>query len=270
MMNSEKDHSIGSDLSENKPPKSFYLLPNLITTGGLFAGFYAVIVASQGRFVAACVAVFVAGLLDGMDGRIARLTNTQSEFGVQYDSLADLVSFGVAPAMVMYFWGLDEWRAWGEVAGKVGWTAAFLYTACAALRLARFNTQVEVVDKSWFMGLASPAAAGLLVSAVWFFENHQLSAASLRVPTLLLTLLAAGLMVSEFRFYSFKKVPWIQRVPFVAVLLLLGLLAALMISPPHVLFGFFLLYALSAPCVWLWRMLGGRQADAHDDEAEDS
>lgn len=267
MMNSENDHSIGSDSSGKKPPKSFYLLPNLITTGGLFAGFYAVIVASQGRFVPACVAVFVAGLLDGMDGRIARLTNTQSEFGVQYDSLADLVSFGVAPAMVMYFWGLDEWRAWGEVAGKVGWTAAFLYTGCAALRLARFNTQVDVVDKSWFVGLASPAAAGLLVSSIWFFESHQMSAATLRVPALLLTLLAAGLMVSEFRFYSFKKVPWIQRVPFVALLLLLGLLTALVISPPHVLFGFFLLYALSAPLSWLWRLFAGsKMSDGFSDQ----
>src|SRR5688500_14539127 len=146
-----------------RPSRGIYLLPNLFTTGGLFAGFYAIIAASAGNYVDACIAVFVAGVLDGLDGRIARLTGTQSEFGMQYDSLADLVSFGMAPALVMYHWSLISLRLDGTVYGKLGWAGAFLYMACAALRLARFNTQVGVADKRWFIGLKSPSSAGLMV-----------------------------------------------------------------------------------------------------------
>ena len=145
--------------------RGIYLLPNLLTTGGLFGGFFAIIAASQGRFETACIAIFVAAVLDGLDGRVARLTNTQSEFGVQYDSLADLVSFGMAPALVMYHWALVGMKLDGVTAGKLGWLGAFLYAACAALRLARFNSQVGKVDKRWFIGLASPAAAGLMASS---------------------------------------------------------------------------------------------------------
>src|SRR5512141_94958 len=147
--------------------RGIYLLPNLFTTGGLFGGFFAIIAASQGRFEAACIAIFIAAILDGIDGRVARLTNTQTEFGVQYDSLADLVSFGMAPALVMYYWALSSLRLDGITPGKIGWLTAFLYAACAALRLARFNSQVAQVDKRWFIGLASPAAAGLMSSFVW-------------------------------------------------------------------------------------------------------
>jgi len=144
------------------PPRrrGIYLLPNLFTTGGLFGGFFAIIAASQGRYEAACVAIFISAILDGIDGRVARLTNTQSEFGVQYDSLADLVSFGMAPALVMYYWALSSLKLDGVSPGKLGWLAAFLYAACAALRLARFNSQVGTVDKRWFIGLPSPSAAG--------------------------------------------------------------------------------------------------------------
>jgi CDP-diacylglycerol--serine O-phosphatidyltransferase len=168
----------------DSPPRprgrGIYLLPNLLTTAGLFGGFFAIIAASQGRFEIACVAIFVAGVLDGLDGRVARLTNTQSEFGVQYDSLADLVSFGMAPALVMYHWSLVAMKLDGTTAGKLGWLGAFLYAACAALRLARFNSQVGQVDKRWFIGLASPAAAGLMASFVWTCTDLGLSGEDLR------------------------------------------------------------------------------------------
>src|SRR6185312_14495723 len=177
-----------TDTFPRKPlRRGIYLLPNLFTTGAMFAGFYAIVAAIRGAisqsgalvvpdqangfFVHAAIAVFVAALLDGMDGRVARLTGTQSEFGVQYDSLSDLVSFGLAPSLVMYTWSLQYLRDYGPVWSKVGWCAAFLYAACAALRLARFNTQVGVADKRYFQGLASPAAAGLCMSFVWTMEN---------------------------------------------------------------------------------------------------
>src|SRR5690606_29024527 len=167
--------------------RGIYLLPNLFTTGGLFGGFFAIIAASQGRFEAACVAIFIAAILDGLDGRVARMTNTQSEFGVQYDSLADLVSFGMAPALVMYHWALASLKLDGATLGRVGWLAAFLYAACAALRLARFNSQVAKVDKRWFIGLASPAAAGLMASFVWTFHDLDWSGDDLRYAALAVT-----------------------------------------------------------------------------------
>ncbi|MEE7561200.1 CDP-diacylglycerol--serine O-phosphatidyltransferase, partial [Xanthomonas sp. Kuri4-2] len=183
-------------MEEMRPPprsRTIYLLPNLFTTAGLFSGFYAIIAAANGQFVQASVAVFVAALMDGLDGRVARLTGTSSEFGVQYDSLADLVSFGMAPALVMYHWSLASLKFDGEAMGRVGWAAAFLYAACAALRLARFNTQVGVVDKRWFIGLASPAAAGLMMAFVWAFADGTLgwSGEELRYLALAVTLVAA-------------------------------------------------------------------------------
>ncbi|MBB1087988.1 CDP-diacylglycerol--serine O-phosphatidyltransferase [Lysobacter sp. SG-8] len=233
--------------------RGIYLLPNLFTTGGLFAGFYAIIAASQGHFDDACIAVFVAAILDGLDGRVARLTNTQSEFGVQYDSLADLISFGLAPAMVMYHWALVTMRLDGITAGKVGWIAAFLYAACAALRLARFNAQVGVVDKRWFIGLASPAAAGLLVSFVWTAEELGLTGEAMRYVALAVTVSAALLMVSGLRYSSFKGGPRHDRVPFLAIIVVLVVLVAIAIDPPTVLLVIGTLYALSGPAWWLWR-----------------
>jgi len=236
--------------------RGIYLLPNLFTTGGLFAGFFAIIAASQGRFGAACVAIFVAGILDGVDGRVARLTNTQSEFGTQYDSLADLVSFGMAPALVMYHWALLSMRLDGPTAGKVGWLAAFLYAACAALRLARFNSQVGQVDKRWFVGLASPAAAGLLASFVWTMHDSGLDGTANRYLALAVTVVAALLMVSRLRYSSFKgsgSGPRAERVPFVALLVAVVVLVALVIDPPRVLLAAAVLYALSGPLLWLRR-----------------
>jgi CDP-diacylglycerol--serine O-phosphatidyltransferase len=236
--------------------RGIYLLPNLFTTGGLFAGFFAIIAASQGRFEAACVAIFVAGILDGLDGRVARLTNTQSEFGVQYDSLADLVSFGMAPALVMYHWSLMAMKLDGVTLGKIGWLAAFLYAACAALRLARFNSQVASVDKRYFIGLASPAAAGLMASFVWTLHDLGWSGEELRFGALAMTVVAGLLMVSRIRYSSFKgsgSGPKSDRVPFVALLVVVAALIALWIDPPKTLLAVSLLYALSGPVLWLRR-----------------
>ncbi|MEN1943525.1 CDP-diacylglycerol--serine O-phosphatidyltransferase [Luteimonas sp. MJ293] len=241
----------------NRPrPRGIYLLPNLFTTGGLFAGFFAIIAASQGRFGPACLAIFVAAILDGLDGRVARLTNTQSEFGVQYDSLADLISFGMAPALVMYHWALLELRMDGVTLGRVGWLAAFLYAACAALRLARFNSQVSQVDKRWFVGLASPAAAGLMASFVWTAHSLGMGGYEMRFAAVAMTVVAGLLMVSRFRYSSFKgsgSGPRSDRVPFVALLGVVGVLIALWIDPPKTLLAASLLYALSGPVTWLWR-----------------
>ncbi|MFT4247789.1 MAG: CDP-diacylglycerol--serine O-phosphatidyltransferase [Pseudomonas sp.] len=238
--------------------RTIYLLPNLFTTAGLFSGFYAIISAANGDFVQASIAVFVAAVMDGLDGRVARLTGTSSEFGVQYDSLADLVSFGMAPALVMYHWSLSALKFDGSVMGRVGWAAAFLYAACAALRLARFNTQVGVVDKRWFIGLASPAAAGLMMSFVWAFADGSLgwSGGELRYLALAVTIAAALLMVSRIRFWSFKggaAAPRGDRIPFLALALVPVVLAILVIDLPRTLFAVGILYALSGPSLWLWR-----------------
>ena len=245
---------------ESSPPRprgrGIYLLPNLFTTGGLFGGFFAIIAASQGRFEAACVAIFIAAILDGIDGRVARMTNTQSEFGMQYDSLADLVSFGMAPALVMYYWALSSLKLDGLTAGKIGWLAAFLYAACAALRLARFNSQVAQVDKRWFIGLASPAAAGLMASFVWTCHDLQLKGADLRYAAVAVTVVAALLMVSRIRYTSFKgsgSGPKAERVPFFAIVIALVVLIALVLDPPRVLLAAGVLYALSGPVLWLRR-----------------
>ncbi len=246
-----------------KRGRGIYLLPNLLTTAALFAGFYAIVAAIVGRYVPAAMAIFVAGILDGLDGRIARLTNTQSEFGVQYDSMSDMVSFGVAPAVIVYAWSLSSMGELGNVWGKVGWLAAFLYAACAALRLARFNAQSGVADKEYFQGLASPAAAGLLASMVWVAEDFGLSGEALRTPTLLVTLLAAGLMVSKVRYFSFKSIAVKDKVPFVAMLLLVLIFVLLAIDTPKVLFGVAVVYLLSGPVMTLfgiYRQRGRRRS----------
>ncbi|MFC3551499.1 CDP-diacylglycerol--serine O-phosphatidyltransferase [Lysobacter cavernae] len=236
--------------------RGIYLLPNLFTTGGLFAGFYAIIAATQGRFDDACIAVFIAAILDGVDGRVARLTNTQSEFGVQYDSLADLISFGLAPALVMYHWALVTMKYDGAMPGKIGWIAAFLYAACAALRLARFNSQVGQVDKRWFIGLASPAAAGVVASFVWTFHELGYTGEQLRYAALAVTVAAGGLMVSRLRYFSFKGAgPRHDRVPFLAIIVVLAAVIAIAIDPPSVLLAIGTLYALSGPVYAAWRRL---------------
>ena len=244
-----------NDLERRRPARAVYLLPNLFTTGGLFAGFYAIIAAGQGKFGHACVAIFIAALLDGIDGRVARLTNTQSEFGVQYDSLADLISFGMAPALVMYHWALQFMRLDGAAPGKLGWLAAFLYAACAALRLARFNSQVSVVDKRWFVGLASPAAAAIMASFVWTLHDYGWSGEVMRYWAVAVTVIAAGLMVSNLRYTSFKGRggPQGERVPFWTLLLVVAALIALALFPPETLLVVFGVYALSGPVMAIMR-----------------
>lgn len=223
--------------------RGVYLLPNLITTAALFSGFFAIISGVNGNFEQAAIAIFIAQVFDGFDGRVARMTNTTSAFGVQYDSLSDMVSFGVAPAIVMFSWGLAP-------LGKLGWAAAFIYTACAAMRLARFNTQVDVVDKRYFVGLASPAAAALIAATLWLFSDQKPA----YLFSFLLALLTAGaglLMVSNIRYHSFKGLGLKGRVPFVAMLLAVFAFAVFTTNPPLLLLVAAAAYALSGPLLAL-------------------
>ncbi len=227
--------------------RGIYLLPNALTTAGLFFGFLAIVSAIDQQFGMAAIAIFIAMIMDGLDGRVARLTNTQSDFGVQYDSLSDMVCFGVAPALVMHQWALGNLTEVAGVIGKLGWVGAFMFAACAALRLARFNTQAGVADKRYFQGLPSPAAAAGLASLVWFGHNLGLESDAMRLFALVVTVLTGLLMVSNFRYYSFKEVDFRYRVPFVFMVLLVLGLAFLALYPPMVLFLAFLAYAISGP-----------------------
>ena len=239
--------------------KGIYLLPNLMTTGALFAGFYAVVAAMRGDFESAAVAIFFAMILDGLDGRIARMTNTSSKFGAEYDSLSDMVSFGVAPALVMFSWALGE-------LGKFGWSAAFVYVACAALRLARFNTQIDTADKNYFTGLASPAAAAVVASTVWVC--HDLGWAGSDLPmevavlVALLTTVLGLLMMANFPYYSFKGVDFRGRVPFVAMIVLVLVFSLVTLDPPSMFLLAFLVYAASGPVMQLQRWRKARQNKA--------
>jgi len=246
-------------MNANKPPNSrrgIYLLPNLFTTGALFSGFYAITSAIGGFYETAAIAIFVAMILDGLDGRVARLTNTQSEFGAQYDSLSDMVAFGVAPALVMYLW------AFGSL-GKLGLFAAFVHTAGAALRLARFNTQIETADKRYFQGLASPAAAALLSGFVWICLEHGYDVNMLKYVAAMLTITTGLLMVSNFRYTSFKHIDFRGRMPFFASIAIMLGIAFVMAQPQTMLFVLFLGYAISGPVITLVgrkRKLQGRKA----------
>ncbi|MCB1622740.1 MAG: CDP-diacylglycerol--serine O-phosphatidyltransferase [Thiothrix sp.] len=239
--------------------RGIYLLPNLFTTGALFAGFYAIVAAMQGNFETAAIAVFIAMILDGLDGRVARMTNTQTSFGAEYDSLSDLVSFGLAPGLIMYQWSLVHLRDMGAAWGKAGWLAAFIYVACAALRLARFNTQIGKVDKRFFIGLPSPAAAAVMVGCVWVFHDLAIVGRNLQLPSLLLTLSIGLLMVSNVSYYSFKDFDLRRRVPFIMLLGIVLVIVLTTIDPPKVLFTFFMVYALSGPTYWLLRRYRRRQ-----------
>ncbi|RDJ00248.1 CDP-diacylglycerol--serine O-phosphatidyltransferase [Dyella solisilvae] len=244
-----------SETTPARPPRhrGIYLLPNLFTTGAMFAGFYAIVVSIGGDFSSAAIAVFVAALLDGMDGRVARLTNTQTEFGVQYDSLSDLVSFGLAPSLVMYTWSLSTLKDYGPTWGKIGWAAAFIYAACAALRLARFNTQVGVIDKRYFQGLASPAAAAVCMSFVWSMDKFGIVGEEVCFLTAVMAVVVGLLMVSRFRYYSFKSLPMGDgRVPFLWIIVGVLILVPFFVDPPRVLFVVFSLYLLSGPVMTLW------------------
>lgn len=230
--------------SSPKRRRGIYLLPNLFTTAALFAGFYAITAAISQRFEFAAVAIFIAMVLDGMDGRVARLTNTQSAFGAEYDSMADLTSFGIAPAIVLYIWSLSS-------LGKLGWVAAFVHAAGAALRLARFNTQVTTADKRYFQGLPSPSAAAILAGFLWFGLEHGFTGEGMRHIALALALMTGLLMVSNFRYYSFKDVDLRGRIPFVRVIAMMLAFAVIFTNPPLMLFALFTAYAFSGPVVTL-------------------
>jgi CDP-diacylglycerol--serine O-phosphatidyltransferase len=223
-----------------KPRRGIYLLPNLFTTAALFAGFYAILAAVNSKFETAAVAIFAAMLLDGLDGRVARLTKTQSSFGAEYDSLSDMVSFGLAPALVIFIWTLSD-------LGKLGWLAAFIYTASGALRLARFNTQVGIADKKYFQGLPSPSAAAIVASSVWLGVDYGLDSEAMRWPAAILTTLVGLLMVSNFRYNSFKEIDFHGKVPFIVLVVVVVVLAVIQTHPPTVLFLLFMAYAVSGP-----------------------
>jgi CDP-diacylglycerol--serine O-phosphatidyltransferase len=224
--------------------RGIYLLPNLFTTGALFAGFYAITSAMGGRFETAAFAIFIAMILDGLDGRVARLTNTQSDFGAQYDSLSDMVSFGAAPALVMYLWAFSS-------LGKVGLFAAFVHMAGGALRLARFNTQLTSADKRYFQGLPSPAAAAILAGFVLICLEYGYSIEIIKYPAAILTMTTGLLMVSNFRYSSFKDIDLKGKVPFFVAITVMLAIAFIMAQPQTMLFLLFLVYAISGPVVTL-------------------
>jgi CDP-diacylglycerol--serine O-phosphatidyltransferase len=232
--------------------RGIYLLPNLFTTAALFAGFYAIVQAMNQRFDQAAAAIFIAMVLDSLDGRVARLTRTQSAFGAEYDSLSDMVSFGAAPALVVY-----EWTLRGM--GKLGWIAAFVYVAGAALRLARFNTMLEVTDKRWFTGMPSPAAAALVAGFVWIVDDYGLAPAEVRWWAWAITLFAGLTMVSNVRYYSFKTVNLKKSVPFVMIFAIALTIALISYQPPIVLFAGFVAYSLSGYIGSAWAALRRRK-----------
>lgn len=239
-----------TEQNHDKPKRrrGIYLLPNLFTTAGLFSGFYAIVAATNDRFEAAAIAIFVAMIMDGLDGRIARMTNTQSDFGKEYDSLSDMVAFGLAPALVMYEWVLAGY-------GKIGWLVAFVYTAGAALRLARFNVQHGVVNKRYFQGLASPAAAAAVAGLIWLGNDYEWRDSSVvGVFAAILTVAVALLMVSNVRYRSFKDIDIRGKVPFIAVGLLVMVFVLISLDPPQVLFLIAFGYALSGPVMTLLQL----------------
>lgn len=235
--------------------KGVYILPNLFTLAALFGGFYAIVMAMNGHFDQASIGIFFAMVLDSLDGRVARMTNTQSAFGEQMDSLSDMVSFGAAPALIVYEWALKDM-------GKLGWIAAFVYCSCAALRLARFNTNIAVVDKRFFQGLPSPAAAALVMGLIWVVTDMGETARSLHGMVWLacgFTLYAGLTMVTNIPFYSFKDVNFRRTVPFIAIVAIALGIAVITIHPPIVLFGIFVIYGVSGYGVYVWKRMQGKR-----------
>src|SRR5574340_469803 len=258
-------------LPPEKRRRGIYILPNLFTTAALFAGFYAIVQAMNGRYEQSAVAIFIAMVLDGLDGRVARLTRTQSAFGAEYDSLSDMVSFGAAPALVIYEWALKGM-------GKLGWIAAFIYCAGAALRLARFNTNIGIVDKRYFQGLPSPAAAAIVTGFVWIIDDAGFREGLTAIPwlvwtTFAITLYAGLTMVTNVPFYSFKDFTLRRSVPFVFIVAIALGIALISLDVPRMLFGLFIVYGLSGYGVYTWRRLTGRRASViavSTDEPEES
>jgi CDP-diacylglycerol--serine O-phosphatidyltransferase len=252
----ESEAADGEVVAVRKRRKGIYVLPNMVTLAALFGGFYSIVMAINGRFDLATVGVFCAMVLDSLDGRVARMTNTQSAFGEQMDSLSDMVSFGAAPALISYIWALKGLGRWG-------WIAAFVYCSCAALRLARFNVNTGVVDKRYFQGLPSPAAAALIAGFIWLLNETGFKGGDslwgVPIPWMMFVLaLYAGLtMVTNVPFYSFKDISMKRSVPFVVLVVIALVIAAINIDPPTAFFGIFVVYGLSGYVVYAWRKAKG-------------
>ncbi|PHQ80741.1 MAG: CDP-diacylglycerol--serine O-phosphatidyltransferase [Coxiella sp. (in: Bacteria)] len=236
--------------STNRGMRGIYLLPNLFTLAALFAGFFAIIAATKQQFESAAIAIFIAMILDALDGRVARLTHSQTDFGAEFDSLSDMVSFGLCPALVLYYWSLVN-------LGKVGWLVSFLYTACTALRLARFNLKDQNEEKRYFQGLSTTAAAGFIAGFIWVCAHNGVSGSSehMRIITIILTAMVALLKVSTIRYRSFKDIDVRGRVPFMTILVAVLLLVLVCWAPADVLFGIFGAYVASGPIMWCFNRI---------------
>jgi CDP-diacylglycerol---serine O-phosphatidyltransferase len=252
MHDDEQAEATAGEVLVRKRRKGIYILPNLFTLAALFGGFYAIVMAVNGRFDQAAVGVFCAMVLDSLDGRVARMTNTQSAFGEQMDSLSDMVSFGAAPALIAYVWALTTLERWG-------WIAAFVYCSCAALRLARFNVNTAVVDKRFFQGLPSPAAAALVAGFIWLMTEADVDGEDVRWIMFVLTLYAGLTMVTNVPFYSFKDLSLKRSVPFAVIVLIALGIAVINIDPPTVLFSLFVIYGFSGYALYGWRKAKGLQ-----------
>ena len=250
-MNDTQDE-LATEGAPRKPRKGIYVLPNLFTLAALFGGFYALVLAMNERFDLAAIGVFCAMVLDSLDGRVARMTNTQSAFGEQMDSLSDMVSFGAAPALIAYEWALRGLGRWG-------WIAAFVYCACAALRLARFNVNTSVVDKRYFQGLPSPAAAALVMGLVWLMTDLEVPGHDVRWFVFAICLASGLTMVTNVPFYSFKDFSMKKSVPFAVIVAIALIIAVINIHPPIVLFSLFVIYGFSGYAVYAWRKAKGLQ-----------
>ncbi|RUO29090.1 CDP-diacylglycerol--serine O-phosphatidyltransferase [Aliidiomarina sanyensis] len=256
-------------MPEQTKRRGIYLLPNLLTTAGLFSGFYAIVASMNGDFQLAAIAIFVAMVFDGLDGRVARMTNTQSEFGAEYDSMADIVSFGIAPALVAYNWALHD-------VGKLGWLAAFIFVAGGALRLARFNTALATADKRYFQGLAIPSAAAIIAGLVWVGAKYEIDPSNVSLLVVLFTIACGLLMVSNFKYHSFKEVDWRSNVNFVVLLLIVLIFVVVATAPAVVLFLMFTAYAISGPVMTIKNVsklkledvIGDPSDDGRDDHAD--
>ena len=258
----EVDFAEGDAVVVRKRRKGIYVLPNLFTLAALFGGFYAIVMAINGRFDLAAIGVFCAMVLDSLDGRVARMTNTQSAFGEQMDSLSDMVSFGAAPALISYVWALQSLGRWG-------WIAAFVYCACAALRLARFNVNTAVVDKRYFQGLPSPAAAALVAGFIWLMTDLGVKGPSVAWPMFALALYAGLTMVTNVPFYSFKDLHMKRSVPFVVIVLIALGIAIVNIDPPIVMFSVFVVYGFSGYAIYVWRKTKGVQTSVISTSTEE-
>ncbi len=234
------------DFDDSTPrARGIYLLPNLFTVTALFAGFYAIVIALKGNYETAAIAIFIAMLFDGLDGRVARMTHTTSDFGAQLDSLCDMVCFGVGPALILYNWSLYS-------LGKPGWLAAFIYAVCTALRLARFNTQLNKLNPKYSQGITTTAAAGLIASMIWVATKYDITGVSIALPVMIITIMVGVLKVSTIRYHSFKSIDLRGRVPFIVIILLVMALVLVSFDPPDILLAVFAGYVISGPVMTLW------------------